>query len=152
VNILALDISTNVGWACGDGTVAGTSFGTKAFADQRHDLGRMSFAFSAWLACEITERDPGMVAIERGFFRGKPSYMLAGLIWDAHRVAYVRSIPRREYIPQDIKGFATGSRKADKPAVMKAVRALGFDIATDHEADAVALLLLTIDNERMAAA
>jgi Holliday junction resolvasome RuvABC endonuclease subunit len=146
MRVLALDIATNVGWAAGDGTDIGTTCGALTFGGFAHDYGWMSHSFSNWLADQITTWEPELVAIERGFFRGPMSYHLSGMIWDAHRVAYVRGIPRVEYAPLAIKKFIAGTAKASKGDVINAVfQRLGKRVRNDHEADAIALLLLALD-------
>jgi Holliday junction resolvasome RuvABC endonuclease subunit len=145
MRVLALDIALSTGWAAGDGTKEGTTYGTHLFAGMNTDLGRLSHFFAQWVADKITEWEPDLLAIERGFFRGPASYQLSGMIWDAHRVAYIRGVPRVEYTPLAIKKFITGTAKADKDAVFDAVWAHAFPVRTDHEADALALLLLALD-------
>lgn len=133
--ILALDIALKTGWAKSDG-----SFGTKGFSHPGDNavLGRL---FKDWLADFILEGVTSLV-IERPFFRGQCSAHLAGLAWEAHRVAEIHNIPRFEYAPTTIKKFITGSGRAGKAEVMKAIMAKGYRIMTDHEADAIALRLL----------
>jgi Holliday junction resolvasome RuvABC endonuclease subunit len=145
MRVLALDIATNVGWAAGDGTKYYTVYGSHSFWSAERDHGALSYRFCLWLADKITEWQPDLVAIERGFFRGPMSYHLTGLVWDANRTAYTRGIPRVEYPPTTIKKFITGSGKSDKHDVMTAVADRGFRPETDHEADAIALLLLALD-------
>jgi Holliday junction resolvasome RuvABC endonuclease subunit len=148
LRVLALDIATSVGFAAGDGTRAATWYGTHRLT-RGDDLGRLSHLFGLWLADQITTWEPELIAIERGFFRGPASYQLSGMIWDAHRIAYIRGVPRVEYPPLSIKKFITGTAKADKDAVIAAVNKRGFGNLgprlSDHEADAIALLLLALD-------
>jgi Holliday junction resolvasome RuvABC endonuclease subunit len=144
MRVLALDIATNVGWAVGDGSRQGTHCGTQRL-NSAGDLGRMSHYFGLFLADLITTWEPDLIAIERGFFRGPMSYHLTGLIWDAHRVGYVRGVPRVEFPPATIKKFICGSGKASKDDVLTEIIVRGFYPHNDHEADALALLLLALD-------
>lgn len=138
---LALDISLNTGWACGDED--NLVFGTRMFQAHSHDNAVLGRRFRNWLCEMLTEHEPDAVVIEQGFYRyGGPTTLLWGLIWEAHRAAELRNIPRHEYTPITIKKFITGSGKAKKPDVMAAVRNKGHRITNDHEADAVAMLLL----------
>jgi crossover junction endodeoxyribonuclease RuvC len=144
LRVLALDIATNVGWAVGDGTPRGTHCDTRRLTGTS-DLGRMSHHFGIFLADQITTWEPDLIAIERGFFRGPMSYHLSGLIWDAHRIGYVRGVPRVEFPPSTIKKFICGSGKASKDDVQIEVIRRGFYPVNDHESDAIALLLLALD-------
>jgi Holliday junction resolvasome RuvABC endonuclease subunit len=44
-----------------------------------------------------------------------------------------------------IKKYIAGKGNADKPAVINAIRARGFNPADDNEADAIAILLWAIE-------
>lgn len=140
--MIAFDISLSTGWAARIGKEL--SFGTENFYDARHDNAILAVRFNSWCAKLIGRCKPlpRLIAIERPFFRGDESRMLAGLVWEAHKVASSFSIERREYSPKTIKKFITGNGNASKQEVINAVKAKGFNVSNDHEADAVALLLL----------
>lgn len=152
MKILALDIATSVGWAVGDGDWT-TRHGTLDLSGVAHDFGQMSAAFRSWVADMLTEHSPDLVAMERIGFAGPNNYRLCGLLWDAHSVCWTRGVSRVEYTPQQIKKHVTGSAKATKFDVMAAVKGGGWAPLTDHESDALALLLLAISrhNEKAAA-
>jgi len=139
--LLSLDISLNTGWACG--AKGNLTFGTRDFNGVSGDYAVLGRRFRAWLNGLLTEKEPTDLVIEKPFLRHQgPSYLLTGLVWEAHRAAELRNIPRHEIRPISIKKFITGNGRAKKPEVMAAVRGKGYPITNDHEADAVAMLLL----------
>lgn len=141
--LLSLDISLNTGYAYG--TEGKISFGTRCFHSFSGDYAVLGRRFSGWLNTILTQVEPTDVVIEKPFFHPKKpgvAEMLHGMVWEAHRAAELRNIPRTMYPPITIKKFITGSGRAKKPEVMTAVRNKGHLITNDHEADAVALLLL----------
>lgn len=140
--IMALDIALNTGFAVGDGTPGGTVFGTVYFHRWKQDWAECGRRFSEWLGAMIDEHLPSHIVVEAPFFRGKSSNLLAGLVWEAHREAEFHDIPRSEYRPTQVKKFLTDNGSAGKDDVMFAAWARGFDVKDDHQADAVALLLL----------
>lgn len=138
--ILALDISLNVGWALG---AAGEqiAFGTRIFKGISGDDARVGRRFRAWVDEFLAEKKPAAVVIERPFLRGDSSWLLFGMAWEAHRAAECLNIPRYDYAPNTIKKFMTGDGRAKKPQMVQAARLRGYNVGTDHEADAIALLL-----------
>lgn len=138
---LALDISLKTGWACG--AEGNLTFGTRDFSGLSGDYAVVGRRFAAWLNELLTKFEPGDLVIERPFLRNEGvSYLLGGMAWEAHRAAEIRNIPRKDYAPVSIKKFITGNARAKKTEVMEAVRGRGYAIMDDHQADAVALLLL----------
>ncbi len=138
--ILALDISLNVGWALG--TEGNLTFGTRTFQAYSHNPALCGRHFRRWMMEFVTEHEPTDIIIERPFFRGVNSWLLSGLAWEVWRVAELRNLPMKDYHATSIKKHVTGSGRAKKPEVMKAIRERGYKITNDHEADAVGLLLL----------
>lgn len=168
MTILALDIASKVGWAVnalmdGQSDIKSgafhrrTQFGTQSFANG--DYGSMGHRFGNWLADKIDEHKPSIIAVERPFYRGAGShvYMLNGMAWTAQMVAYAHEIERREYTVWDVRKalfgekFRGGTKKV-KQAVMDAIVLSGFSPQTDDEADAIALLLYAIEQEKARAA
>jgi len=142
--ILALDIATTTGWA--RRTESGVIFGTRDFSAVNHDHAVLGRRFHWWLTDLIAEHGkPSRIVIEKPFFMQKApeaGILLHKLCHEAHRVAELHKIPRGEYTAGVIKKHVTGDTRANKPEVMQAVLDLGHKITTEHEADAVALLLL----------
>lgn len=137
--IAALDISLNTGWATGAAGVI--SFGTRSFSASAGDDARAGRRFREWVNGFLDEKKPAVLVIERPFFRGDCTWLLVGLAWEAHRSAEERGIPRFDYQPSTIKKFLTGDGRAKKPQMVQAARARGFNVSSDHEADAIGLLL-----------
>lgn len=137
--ILALDISLKTGWArYHDGVI---KFGTENFKEFAYDSAFLSKNFRKWLDRVISWNEIDTLIIERPFFRGAASWHLSGMAWDVHCVAFEHGVQRFEYAPTTIKKFITGSGKATKNQMMRAIYKMGYEIKTDHEADAVALIL-----------
>jgi Holliday junction resolvasome RuvABC endonuclease subunit len=147
--ILALDLGATTGWAVRAIGGAITS-GTAAFPFDRWQSGGMRFLrFKRWLTeiknqvgvfdfvvYEQVRRHAGVDAAHA--FGGWLAILTA---WcDHHDIAY-------EGVPVGtIKRFIAGKGNADKEAVIAAVRARGFRLADDNEADAIAILLWAIEN------
>jgi len=142
--ILSLDIARVTGWA--RRTEEGIIFGTHSFDHLKRDHAFIGRRLHWWLVDLIIEQGkPSEIVIEKPFFNRK--FPLAGILLhklchEVHRVAELQGIPRTEYEPKVIKKFITGNGGATKSEVMEAVKALGHNIITEHDADAVALLLL----------
>ena len=148
--LLALDLGTTTGWAMRttDGVVTS---GAATFKPGRYDGGGMRYMrFRGWLdelrRCagdiqsihfEEVRRHAGVDAahIYGGFLA-----TLTG--WCEHRVIPYQGVP-----VGTIKKFIAGKGNADKQAVIDAVRARGFSPTDDNEADAIAILLWTIDTK-----
>jgi len=137
--LLALDIALNTGWALSDQKIHS---GTQSFHAHQYDCAALGSAFSDWLSGMLSEHKPSAVIIERPFFRGPSSWHLSGMVWEAHRAAHHFCIPRFEYAPTSLKKFIVGKGLAKKEVVVAKIKELGFTPANDHEADAIALLLL----------
>lgn len=142
--ILSLDISLRTGFAYGS-DVSNITFGQRDFSGLGSDNAVKGRRFRHWLCELMTEIEPSELVLERPvYFAGArmgATTLLHGLAWEAHRAAELRGIPRREVAPITIKKFITGSGKAKKPEVIAAVKARGFNVLDDNQADAIALLL-----------
>lgn len=145
--ILALDISLRTGFAYG-AEADNIRFGMRGFTAVEPDNAVRGRMFRQWLCELMTEIEPQELVIEKGFYRyGGPTELLWGLIWEAHRAAELRNIPRREVSPLSIKKFICGNHRAKKPEVMAAVKARGFNVLDDNAADAVSLLLFAMEQK-----
>ncbi len=145
---LALDLGQTTGWALHRPGRA-VLFGTERFPASGAHPGAPFQAFRNFLhatkstqdrarepiAHIVFERVAGMkwgslAALESQY--GMKAVLLA---WACHH-----ALPCQGYLPQTSKARFTGSRKADKPAMILRARALGHAVADEHQADAVALL------------
>ena len=147
--ILALDIGKNTAWARSDGTS-----GHRVFGDEDHGLALSKF--SRWLGHMLDDERPVYLAVERAFVgsSNNPNLRLTGAMeLTAHALAAARDIPRTDRSADQVRKYLLGfgrlppsddskaqrTRDFDK-LVLAAVRARGFYPASEHEADACALL------------
>ena len=149
--LLALDLGTQTGWALAsrDGHITS---GSQCFKPQRFEGGGMRFLrFKRWLTdlkhCtdgidqvvfEEVRRHAGVDAAHAyGGFMGQLT------AWCEHHQIPYQGVP-----VGTIKKHATGKGNASKDEVIAAVRARGHAPSDDNEADALALLYLTLDAEK----
>lgn len=147
--VLSLDLGTKLGWACRhvDGA---TRSGAVTF-DKRGGGGHRFLRLRAWLT-NFKNAAGGLEAIwyeEINFLGPRPSVENARtkfgfegnlLAWCEHH-----GIPYYGVHPATIKKYATGKGNAKKPEMVEAMRALGYTVTGDDEADALALLLLALE-------
>lgn len=147
--IIALDLGTTTGWAMLSAGVI--TSGTATFRPSRYDGGGMRYLrFRDWL--EQLRRYAGLVdaiyfeevrrhaGVDAAHIYGGFLATLTG--WCEHRVIPYRGVP-----VGTIKKFIAGKGNADKEAVIAAVRTRGFNPADDNEADALAILLWTMESK-----
>jgi Holliday junction resolvasome RuvABC endonuclease subunit len=147
-NILALDLGTTTGWALRTSDSRITS-GTITFKPSRFEGGGMRYLrFRRWLA-EIADLAGGLgrIAFEevRSHAGTDAAHIYGGFLGQLTAWCEERAIPYEGVPVGTIKRFATGKGNAGKEAVIAAMRARGFAPADDNEADALALLLWTIE-------
>lgn len=139
--ILALDVATSMGWALR--TAAGVTSGRANWAERRGETrGDRLYRFHRWLnamnACGLAlvvyelVQGPGKGAAQHVYsqFEG---ILLA---WAARYRIPVRSVPS-----MTLKKAIAGTGRADKPAMLAAVRSRGYAPDSHDEADAIAVLL-----------
>ncbi len=148
--IIALDLGTTTGWAMrtADGVITS---GAATFKPGRYDGGGMRYLrFRGWL--EQLRRYAGSVesvhfeevrrhnGVDAAHIYG--GFLATLTSWCEHRVIPYQGVPIGT-----IKKFISGKGNADKQAVIDAVRARGFNPSDDNEADAIALLLWSLDQK-----
>ncbi len=113
----------------------------KTFPGSRVERAAATFT---WLEARLendAERDT-VVVFERPFARGRDATRcLWGLANSIEVLAQLNGLPVVDIDPSSIKKWATGSGKADKPAMIAAAQRLGYQGDNEHEADAFLLLL-----------
>lgn len=135
--ILALDCGRTTGWARSDGTTGVVRFG-------HPDNGEAFRAWMLWLADAFSEQRVDILLLERPFMasRLRDADFNPTLVNIAHAIAYTHDVPRHEIAAVSVRKtvFGRGNKLTDNQRIA-AVRDLGWAVRTDHEADAVALLL-----------
>ena len=151
VSVLALDLGANTGWAIAR-PGRDVLFGTQEFAASGTHPGAVFQSLRNWLhntkaaqdryGCPIErivfERVAGMKWGSLGALESQYGMKAIMLAWACHH-----GIPVEGLIPQTIKARFAGDRKAKKPDMIARARALGHDVQTEHEADAIGLLYAT---------
>ena len=74
--ILALDLATKSGWACGspDGE---PRYGTKVLPSTGEDIGRFAAAYNEWLLDMITLESPALIVFEAPILAGQTTLTTA---------------------------------------------------------------------------
>lgn len=146
--VLALDLGTTTGWAM---QLAGSRIesGTVSFRPSRYDGGGMRYLrFRGWLDCMAADAT-GLAAIYfeevRRHLGTDAAHIYGGLLATLTSWCELQGIAYQGVPVGTIKRFITGKGNADKPAVIAAVRARGFQPADDNEADALAILLWSLE-------
>lgn len=140
--ILALDLATKCGWACGspDGE---PTYGTKVLPSTGEDIGRFADAFNTWLLDMLTLESPAVVVFEAPVLSGTTSLATArklyGLAWHTEFCCRLRQVRVCEHHLQSVKKFFAGSGRADKADMIAAARRQGWDPKDDNAADALGL-------------
>lgn len=159
LSILALDLSSNVGWAArrSDGTVVSGSF---AVGKTGKDVGVFLKNFRTWLYATIDETDAEIVLFEQPVLpRGtsmatlRKLYSLAGLtelVCRDHQIAckevpvqtWRKAIVGMARAPKDVP--AKERRKFIKKKTVARLADMGFPARNDDEADALGILMYGI--------
>lgn len=141
--ILALDLATATGWACG-APGDNPRFGTKRMPQTGDEIGRFLVHFEDWLNDFLTVESPRLVVFEAPILRRGPSNpvvarKLMGLANCTETICYRRDIICRQAHLATVKKSFAGSGRADKAEMILAARRWGWDVENDNEADALGL-------------
>lgn len=140
--ILAIDLGTTTGWAfCCDG---GVTSGYVSFKNGRYEGGGMRYLrFKRWL----TELMASVGDIHAVYFEEvrrhqgvDAAHVYGGLLATLTAWCEHHNIPYQGVPVATIKTSATGKGNAKKDDVIAAMRAKGFKVEDDNEADALAIL------------
>ena len=138
-NILALDLATHCGWAVNPPHEE-PDFGTEVLPSTGDAVGPFIAAFDAWLKRTIEDQKPALIIYEQPsiFAKTTPQTVikLNGLATHTEFVCHQRSITVRSANPSQLKKFATGNGRADKPMMVAAARRRGWKVTDDNQADA----------------
>ena len=150
-SILSLDLGTTTGWALRsrDGSICS---GSHSFKPQRFEGGGMRYLrFNRWLL-EIAglPSESGclidLIAFEevRRHVATDAAHAYGGFLSHLQTFGEINKIPYEGVPVGTIKKHATGKGNAGKPLMIAAMQGLGYNPADDNEADALALLHLSI--------
>lgn len=150
MRILALDLATRSGWACGD---AGETpqHGTFTLPSTGDDVGRFLFEFMRWLKGLIATHEPREIVFEAPILPRETNiatlrklYSLAGV---TEVMALDAGIPCSEISAGEVRRAFLGQhypRKAQRDEIKRAViagcRMHGWNPRDDNDADALATL------------
>lgn len=144
MNILALDLATQTGWAHSNGLS-----GIQSFALRRGDSPGMRWLeFAAWLRRVLDRAPTDVIVYEQAHHRGGASTHVGhGFIAQTEAIAAERKIEITNRHTATIKKYATGKGNAKKDAMLAAARKrwLGMEIIDDNQADALFLLSLVTE-------
>lgn len=140
--ILALDLASTLGWACGSPDLLSEAVHGSVKLPDDVNLGRQYGFFSNWLADAITTHAPTDLVIEAPFLgkslrAGRKLFALTGI---AELIAWRRDLRFTEHHASSVRKTFCGSGRADKDAVGAACGRRGFTPKDHNAADAIALL------------
>jgi Holliday junction resolvasome RuvABC endonuclease subunit len=147
--LLTIDLGTTTGWCLRSG--ANSVSGTWSLKGDRFEGGGMRFVrFRAeldalhaktpvkYVAYEAVHRHAGTAA----------AHIYGGLMATLTAWCETHGIPYEGVGVGTIKKHVTGNGAASKAAMIAAARKYGFDPSDDNEADAIALMLLKLDDPK----
>ncbi len=153
MRLLALDLSTHVGWAFFAHRKAAPLLGTWHAPRQPHsnDFGPMFVAFEKWLALMVVDQRPHVLAFEapilpRDLRRAHAIRMSYGFAALTEKVAAVARLRCVECHPSTVKVALAGDGRAKKKQMIAAAVRRDFVVATEHEADACGVALVAFEH------
>jgi Holliday junction resolvasome RuvABC endonuclease subunit len=157
VRLLALDLSTHVGWAFFAHSRAKPTCNTwhapERSREKRDDFGPMFVAFEKWLALMVIDNRPHVLAFEapilprtRIFQKQRAIRMSYGFACMTEKVAAVARLRCVECHPSTVKVALAGNGKASKKQMVAAAVRRDFIVATEHEADACGVALVAFEH------
>lgn len=157
MRLLALDLSTHVGWAFFAHRKAQPLLGTwhapvrpKA---NRDDFAPMYVDFEMWLVHMLARHGPHVLAFEapilpslRTFQKQRAIRMSYGFACLTEKVARLEHLRCVECHPSTVKVALAGNGKATKRQMTSAAVRRDFIVATEHEADACGVALVAFEH------
>lgn len=160
MKVLALDIATVSGWAIGDGIAAPRSgvFGLPGTGD---NIGRYLLHWAEWFEAKLEAEKPTEVVFEAPILPKMTNLAttrkLQGLAGVTEMICEAREIPVFEAMASNVRRLflgrswpKKGGRDGLKIAVMAGCRQRGWNPLDDNEADALAILDVTLSLRRQA--
>lgn len=145
MNILALDLGTNLGFAIyKNGKFIS---GTKKLGTYKEKFGACFHEFRKWLLNILAKHNLEAVYFERvyGHKGVEAGHCFGGFMYMLASVCFQQKIPCISFSVQAIKKFMTGKGNATKDEMIDAARQKGFNPETDDEADAIAVMILALN-------
>ena len=146
MTLLALDLGTDCGFAIyKEGKFIS---GTKKLGTNKEKFGERFYAFRKWLLNILEKHNIESVYFERvyGHKGVEAGHCYGGFMYTLASVCYQQNIPCISFSVQAIKKFITAKGNATKNEIIAAVKRKGFNPETDDEADAIAIMLLALDD------
>lgn len=142
--ILAVDLGTTTGWAIKN--EFGITSGSVRFKQDRFQGGGMRYLnFQRWLI-KLPKVDIVYFEEVRRHLGVDAAHAYGGFLSHLTSWCEMRKIPYQGIPVGTIKRFITGKGNASKEEVIGAVKTLGYTPIDDNEADALALLHLTVED------
>jgi len=142
MNILALDLGTNTGWAIENKSII--TSGTISFKNNRYEGGGMRYLrFTKWLQDTlllINNIDAIYFEEVRRHLGVDAAHTYGGFMSQLTSFGELNKIPYLGIPVGTIKKYITGKGNASKQQMIEAVKSLGHHPKDDNEADAIALL------------
>lgn len=154
LRLLALDLSTNVGWCFYEDRNSQPIFDTFMLAERsgRDIYGPTFGQFEGWLRAVIKRLQPELVAFEapilprnRVFQKQRAIRLSYGFASSVERICSEINMRCIECHPATVKVRLAGHGTARKHHMVAAAARLGLDVRTDHEADAIGVALVAFD-------
>jgi crossover junction endodeoxyribonuclease RuvC len=146
--ILALDLGTTTGWAIGGGRSITSGF--VSFKSGRYEGGGMRYLrFANWLRelrKNIGQIDAVYFEEVRRHVSTDSAHVYGGLLATLTAWCEENAIPYQGMPVATIKKYITGKGNAKKDEVIAAVKNRGHVVEDDNEADAIAILLLALED------
>ena len=146
---LALDLATCTGFCFGSADTGEIPMlGHVRMPSTGADVGRFLCAWQDWLEPKVCEVEPTLIVFEAPILAGQtqiaPTRKLQGMAGVTEMVAHRHGIEVAELSTSTVKKALTGSGRAEKPAMMAACRAYGFNPQVTDEADAFGIWLCAL--------
>lgn len=145
MNILALDLGTNTGFAIynGESIISGTT----KLRHSKSASGLRFLNFRRWLIETIKIHGINEIYYERVYRHcgTKAGHVYGGFLYHLAAVVEELNVKCTGIPVTTIKKLTTGNGKATKEEMMKAARNSGFNPQDDNEADSLAILMIALN-------
>ena len=146
MTFLALDLGTDCGFAIlKNGKYVS---GTKKLQVDKREFGQRFLDFRNWLLKTITNHKVEHVYFERVYAHSgtEAAHTYGGFMYTLAAVCLEQGVKCTGLSVQTIKKFMTGKGNATKDEMILAARLRGFNPQSDDEADALAIILLGLND------